>query len=199
MDTSNLDIPALLEEIPRLVRVRALVKSLSAARYFSRLGEPLSARETDLVQRYLDGLGFPDAEPATLDSFDEAADAALALDLDPAGWEAEEMLRAGLVGEASEVADLDGLNTLLTFVAEHVAQLAKPAMEDAAAIADMPDDHVLNAAIGGAVQAAHGAALTLVAHEDLAEAHAHPFAVRHQLYVGGRWPLGLAGSTFNML
>lgn len=198
-DHSDIDYPGLLEEIPRLLRVKAFADALKDARYFSRLGEPLSGSERVLAQSYLDGLGFPDVEPAVLLSWTDAEDAAMALDVDAPAWEAEEMLRVGLTAQALETLEEDGVTALLTLVAERASGLAKAAIEDAAAIADMPDDHVMNAAVGGVVQAANGAALALMAFEDVAEAGAHPFAGRHQLYVSGRWIVGLTGSSLNIL
>ncbi len=193
------DIAELLEEVPRLLRVRAFAQSIKSASYFSRLGEPLSGGDRVMAQRYLDGLGFPHAAPSVVTSWEEASDAAEALDIDTAPWEAEEMLRVGLVGDALETVDEQGLNAVLAYVADQTAKIAKPSLEDAAAIADMPDVHVVNAAVGGAVQAANGAALALLAHESMEEAGSHPFAARHRLYLQGRWVIGLAGQTLNIL
>ena len=48
------------------------------------------------------------------------------------------------------------------------------------------------------VQAAHGAALVVLAEaED--ENPPHPFLARWRLYVRGRWPVGVAGATYNIL
>lgn len=198
LDRAALD--ALLEEIPRLQRVRAFAKALDGVSYFARLGEVLDAGDAMACRHYLDGLGFPDAEPAMLDSWADAADAALALDVDPEGWEAGEMARAALTAEAAMAVDEQGLQLILALVADHAAQSAKAGVEDAAALGDADADVALmNAAVGGAVQAAHGAALALLAYDDAQDAAGHPFFALHQLYARGRWPVGLAGLTLNLM
>ncbi|WP_429912970.1 hypothetical protein [Glycocaulis sp.] len=197
-DSSDDVIARLLEEIPLLYKARAFAESIADPAFFSRLGERLDTRETTLARAYLDGLGFPDADPAPLGSWEEAAIAAEALDTDPLAWEAEEMLRAGLVERALERLDPEGLEAALTLVASSVGELAREAAEAAAAMDDMYDESVVNIAAGGLIQAANGAVLVLLAEaED--DVPTHPFLARWRLYVRGRWPVGVAGSTYNIL
>lgn len=197
-DSSDDVIARLLEEIPLLYKARAFAESIADPAFFSRLGERLDSRERSLARAYLDGLGFPDAEPAPLGSWEEAVGAAEALDTDPLAWEAEEMLRAGLVERALERLDPQALEAALTLVASAIGELAREAAEAAAAMDDMYDETVVNAAAGGLIQAAHGAVLVLLAEaED--ETPTHPFLARWRLYVRGRWPVGVAGSTYNIL
>jgi hypothetical protein len=48
------------------------------------------------------------------------------------------------------------------------------------------------------VQAANGAVLVILAEaED--EVPPHPFLARWRLFVRGRWPVGVAGATYNIL
>ncbi|MCG8441128.1 MAG: hypothetical protein MI723_04890 [Caulobacterales bacterium] len=192
------DFTALLEEIPRLMRVRRFADTLDEARLFARLGEPLNAADMTLAHAYLDALGFPDAWPARLESWEDAADAALALDADTAAWEAEEMLRAGLTAQALEAVDEAALQAGVTLIAERIGAVARESVEEAAAYADLEDDSLLNAAVGAAAQAAHGAALVSLALDDEEETAAHPFWLRFRLFARGRWPIGLAGATFNV-
>ncbi|MFC4726199.1 hypothetical protein AB6B38_11935 [Glycocaulis abyssi] len=197
-DSGDDVIARLLEEIPLLYKARAFAESIADPAFFSRLGERLDTRETTLARAYLDGLGFPDADPAPLGSWEEAAIAAEALDTDPLAWEAEEMLRAGLVERALERLDPEGLEAALTLVASSVGELAREAAEAAAAMDDMYDESVVNIAAGGLIQAANGAVLVLLAEaED--DVPTHPFLARWRLYVRGRWPVGVAGSTYNIL
>lgn len=192
------DLAALIQEIPRLMRVRAFGQTIAAGSYFSRLGEPLTSSERVLAQRYLDGLGFPDVTPAGLETWEDASEAALALDHDATEWEAEQMMHAGLAGDALDRVEEEGLNTVLAYIANQVTQAAKPNLDDAAAMWSRADRAVVNAALGGAVRAAHGAALALVVDDSLEEASAHPFAARHHLFLHGRWVVGLAGLTLNV-
>jgi hypothetical protein len=197
-DSDDADIPRLLEEIPLLYKAKAFAESLNANAWFSRLGEPLDAREQYLARVYLDGLGFPEAEPALLGDWDEAADAAEVLDSDPIGWEAEEMLRTGLVSRALERLDEQAVGTLLTLVAEKTGDNARDAIEDAAAMADVEDMSLVHAAAGALAQAANGAALVIMAEAEDDEPP-HPFLARWRLFARGRWPVGLAGATYNIL
>jgi hypothetical protein len=197
-DSSDDVIARLLEEIPLLYKARAFAESIADPAFFSRLGERLDSREKSLARAYLDGLGFPDAEPAPLGSWEEAAIAAEALDTDPLAWEAEEMLRAGLVERALERLDPEGFEAALMLVSSAIGELAREAAEAAASMDDMYDETVVNVAAGSLIQAANGAVLVLLAEaED--EEPTHPFLARWRLYVRGRWPVGVAGSTYNIL
>ncbi|KPP82112.1 MAG: hypothetical protein HLUCCA04_05120 [Oceanicaulis sp. HLUCCA04] len=197
-DSSDDVIARLLEEIPLLYKARAFAESIADPAFFSRLGEKLDAREKSLARAYLDGLGFPDAEPAPLGSWDDAAIASESLGTDPLAWEAEEMLRAGLVEQALERLDPEGLEAALMLVSSSIGELAREAAEAAAAMDDMYDESVVNIAAGGLIQAANGAVLVLLAEAEDDEP-THPFLARWRLYVRGRWPVGVAGSTYNIL
>lgn len=197
-DDNEPDYPRLLEEIPLLYRVRAFADSLNANTWFSRLGEPLDAREQHLARIYLDGLGFPEAEPAVLTGWDEAAGAAETLDRDPMAWEAEEMLRTSLAAQALERLDEQAMATALAMVAQKTGDTARDAVEDAAALADVTDLDLVHAAAGALAQAANGAALVVMAEAENDD-DPHPFLARWRLFARGRWPVGLAGSTFNIL
>jgi hypothetical protein len=192
------DIARLLDEIPLLYKARAFADSLNGPAFFARLGEPLDSRERALARAYLDGLGFPDAEPAPLGDWADAVAAAEALDRDPAAWEAEEMMRAALAERALERLGEEAISAAFTLVASKIGEMARSAAEASAALDDVIDESVINAAAGGLAQAANGAVLVLLAEaED--ETPPHPFLARWRLYVRGRWPVGVAGATYNIL
>lgn len=195
---SDDDFTRLLDEIPLLYKVRAFADGIVDARLFMRLGDPLDEREKDLSRTYLDGLGFPHAEPGLLTSWEEASEAAEALDFNPEGWEAEEMLRAGLVASAAERIEEDGIRTALEYVGLKAGEAAQDAVAYSASLGDMRDESVLNAAAGALVQAANGAALVILSESE-DDDPPHPFLARWRLFVRGRWPVGLAGSTYNIL
>lgn len=197
-DNDEPDFPRLLEEIPLLYRVRAFADSLNANTWFSRLGEPLDDREIYLARLYLDGLGFPEAEPALLGNWEDAAAAAETLDRDPIGWEAEEMLRTGLVSSALERLDEQAVTTALAMVAQRTGDTARDSVEDAAAVSDVTDLDLVHAAAGALAQAANGAALVIMAEAENEE-EPHPFLARWRLFARGRWPVGLAGASYNIL
>ena len=192
------DMGRLLEEIPLLYKVRAFADGLRQGDWFARLGEPLGAADRILAQAYLDSLGFPDAQPALLADWEDAASAAEALDFDSAAWEAEEMLRAGLVARALDQIDEEGVNAALAYVAQRTGDAARDAVEEAAALDDMAEEALKNAAMGALVQAANGAALAILAGAE-EEDPPHAFLARWRLFERGRWPVGLAGATYNIL
>lgn len=197
-DPNREDVARLLDEIPLLYKVRAFAEGLDANSWFARLGEPLDEREQYLARVYLDGLGFPEAEPALVLDWEDAADAAESLGRDPMGWETEEMLRTGLVGRALERLDEQAVSTALALVAQKTGDTARDAVEDAAALADIADMEIVHAAAGALAQAANGAALVVMAEAEDDEPP-HPFLARWRLFARGRWPIGLAGSTYNIL
>jgi hypothetical protein len=192
------DITRLLEEIPLLYKARAFADGLDQGSWFSHLGEPLDEAERALARLYLDGLGFPEAEPAELGDWEEAAHAAETLDRDAQAWEAEELLRAGLVGRALERMDETAINTALAYVAQKTGEAAKDMVEDAAAYDDGVQSDLLNAAAGALAQAANAAALAVLAEAE-EDDPPHPALARWRLFERGRWPVGLVGSTLNIL
>ncbi len=197
-NSDDVDFTRLLEEIPLLYKARAFAESLNANTWFSRLGEPLDPRDRTLARAYLDGLGFPEAEPALLSDWSEAAIAAESLDRDPIGWEAEEMLRAGLITRVLERLDEDAVNVALSQVGSKTHESSRDAVEEAASIDDIEDIELMHAAAGALAQAANGAALVIMAEaED--DVPPHPFLARWRLFARGRWPVGLAGASYNIL
>ena len=197
-NSDDVDFTRLLEEIPLLYKARAFAESLNANTWFSRLGEPLDARDRTLARAYLEGLGFPEAEPALLSDWSEAAIAAESLDRDPVGWEAEEMLRAGLITRVLERLDEEAVNVALSQVGSKTHDSSRDAVEEAAAIDDIEDMELVHAAAGALAQAANGAALVIMAEaED--DDPPHPFLARWRLFARGRWPVGLAGASYNIL
>lgn len=191
---TDADLDALEAEIPILAGLRRFAEEAVNMPWFTRLGRPLDREVRALARAYLDGLGFPDAEPARLRDWTEAADAAMALDIDPAHWEAEEGLRAALVTDALDHLSEDALNIAMTHVSAVLGERVRMAVHDAAHFWEVEDDELLNAAAGAALHAAHGAALSLVADggDD------HPFRRKFALFTRGRWPIGIAGLTFNI-
>jgi hypothetical protein len=197
MDENELE--DLERELPGLSVLSRFARSLSNIPWFANLGEPLTPGGKAVAGRYLEGLGFPDADVAILVDWEDAAAAAESLDWQSPAWEAEELLRADLTARALETMSEEALQIGMTLIADKVAASAKEAMEQAAFIWDMDDEPSRNLAVGAAVQAAHGAALALLAASDAEfEADTHPFAAKFQLFEFGRWPVGIVGSSFNL-
>ncbi|MGV8997653.1 MAG: hypothetical protein ACOH12_11955 [Parvibaculaceae bacterium] len=191
---SDDDLDELEEEIPLLRGVRAFAEEAALMPWFANLGKPLDRNIKALAQAYLDGLGFPDAEPIRIPDWQDALDAASGLDFDTAQWEAEEGMRASLATEALERLSEDGLTIALTHVSAVLGERIGAAVREAAAFADIDDEELLNAAAGAAIQSAHNAVLALIAEEDAS----HPFHKKFALFTHGRWPIGLAGLSLNL-
>ena len=188
------ELEAIIEHIPALVEVRKFAARLETVRWFEDVGEAADDNLLADVDTYLQALGFPHAQAARIESWEDAAVAAESLDWDSQGWEAEEQLRAGLVADALDHMDEEALSVSLTYVAGRLGSVLEEHLENIDAIWDVEDPALLNAASGAAIQAAHNAALVLAAGGD----EDHPFALKFRLFERGRWPIGLAGSTFNI-
>ena len=129
---------ALEAEIPTLAVLRSFADEACRQPWFTELGEALDPSIKSLAQGYLDGLGYPDAEAAPMMNWDDALDAALSLDINSAGWEAEEQLRAALVDAALTRVSEEGLGGLLA----HLAALSYESLQTRAGemIHDMSND-----------------------------------------------------------
>ena len=197
---SDAELEELEREAPQLSRLRRFSLSLDRIPWFNALGEPLDADARQLAESYLDALGFPGVDIAILVNWEDAADAAETLDWANPAWEAEELARADLTIRAMELMSEDALQVGLAVVAQKAGEVAKATMEQEAAIWDVADDAARNLAVGGAVQACHNAALALLvsASDPDFEAENHLFARKLALFELGRWPVGVAGSSFNL-
>jgi len=160
--------------------------SLGAIPWFSRVGARLEEREVREARGYLDALGFPDVDVARIASFADAAEAAAS--------EAEEQLRAALTDDAVARIGAEALSVAMTHIAARAATSIDDKITRAAQLWDVEDDALLNAAKGAAIKAAHEAALVLLAGAE----ETHPFALKFRLFERGRWPVSVAGASFNL-
>ncbi len=186
-------------ELPGLSILSRFARNLENIPWFANLGEPLTLGARAIAERYLDGLGFPDADVAILVDWEDAADAAESNDWQSGAWEAEELLRSDLTGRAMELLSEDALKIGMTLIGEKITPPAREAMEQASFIWDMEDVSAQRLAVGAAVQAAHGAALALIAANDPDfDAEGHPLTAKFQLFEFGRWPVAVVGRSFNL-
>lgn len=183
------------EPWPGLALVKPFARTAARCPWFSALGEVPTDAVRDAARRYMDGLGFPDAEVSRLMTWEDAGNAATIYEMDTASWEAEEQLRAALTGELVDQIGEDTLGMALTYVASQVTPNITARMEAVAALWEVRDAALMNAATGSAVQMCHLAALSLLA--GAADAH-HPFTAKFELYEAGHWPVGITGLSLNM-
>lgn len=184
----------LFSTYPTLAGVQRFARLIPNTDWFSRLGAPLEPVCRDEARTFAGSLGFPDAEPAILESWEDAAAAAETLDLNAPAWEAEEQLRRDLALQAEDVVEPRVLELVLTGVAELAADPVGEAAETSAALLGIYDDEFVRAASGAAIQSCHLAALVLAA----GYGSEHPFSLKFALFEHGRWPIGIVGGTFNI-
>lgn len=185
---------ALEAELPALEKLNHFTGQADRISWFGRLGDPLDQETTALARHYLDALGFPDTDIAQLLSWKDAEAAAQSLDWDTAAWEAEEQLRAGLTTEALECLSEEALGLALTDLTSRLQATLRNAVEEAASLSDETDEALLTAAAGAGLQAAYSAALSIAADAG----PDHPCWLKYRLFAAGRWPVGLAGLSFNL-
>jgi hypothetical protein len=161
--------------------------------WFSMLGEPLSADELHGVRRYLGGLAIED--PLPVRSVTDWASAARVI-ADPAWdtrwWDAEQRERARLHTNAAAVRGERELLVALSHTLGESADAVHGAAAVAAARGGCTDPALIRAAAGAVSQALHLGTLARLAGED----DLHPFSVKHALFAGGHWPLGIVNGHY---
>lgn len=199
-DFDEAELVALEREVPLLSRLRRFADGLDRIAWFSALGEAPTPDLRAAALGYLDRLGFPDAELSVLPTWEDAGEAAETLDWASPAWEAEELARADLTGRALSVMSEEALEMGLRMVAAKAGEAAREAGEQEAAFWDVEDDALRDLAVGAAAQAAHLAALSLIAaYADPDEAADDSvFAWKFRLFMEGRWPVSLLGGTFSV-
>lgn len=200
MDIDGDDLDRLERELPHLMRVRRFADSLDRAPWLANLGEPPSPAVRAVSQAYCDGLGFPEAGLAILVDWEDAVAAAESQDYNAPAWEAEELLRADLTAKALDLISEDAFTIMMELIASRASASVSSSSEESAALWDSADNAARRAIEGAVLAACHGAALVLATgeaeEEELLERH--PFALKYQLFEFGRWPVGIAGATFNL-
>ncbi len=187
-------LETLIEEIPSLVTIRTFTAEAARTAWLKNAGDPLTPETADISYRFLSELGFPEVALARIENWSDAAAAAESLDWNDPAWEAEEQLAAALTMEALDHISEEALSVALSYVQARVGQGLYDNVADCAALWDENDEQVINAAAGAALRACHQAALVQCANAELS----HPLALKFQLFKAGHWPIGIAGSSFNL-
>ncbi|MCF8473886.1 MAG: hypothetical protein K9G26_04240 [Emcibacter sp.] len=192
-EEDDLEIDA-LEEYPNLVLVARFAKLIPHTDWFRYLGEPLKDDVLLKAQNYLDALGFPEATPAQVEDWQEAAYSLETNDWNSPYWETEQQLMAALSVEVMQSIDPELLEMVLTHVTSVASEYVGEGVLAAADRFGVQDDELLKAAIGEGVQACYQAALVIAA----GVGDDHPFALKFQLFETGYWPLGVMGNSLNI-
>ncbi len=139
----------LLADNPAIEVLYRFTQSLERIPWFARGGFPLSGEEVALATDYVAGLGVPEAMPAVVESFADAALVAENPEVNSIAWEMEEQLRGALIADALNFMEEDVLNIMLTQIGSVAADIVDAAAREAAAMdeeeaerteADEPDD-----------------------------------------------------------
>ena len=162
--------------------------------WFQAIGNPVSGRVESLTHRYLGELGFPDTRLAPVHEWEDAVGVAENPNIDSEAWEAEELLRAELSYQASELWEEETLTMVLEKLTQAVSTVALREAEAAAEMNQIRDPAFWEAASLHAVNSAYQAALVLAAQVN----GDHPFALKFGLFELGRWPIGITGGSFNL-
>lgn len=179
---------------PRHDAVVRLRRSVPHVSWFAAVGEPQTQADTDEAGRYLAGLGFAGLGVVAVAGWEDAKRIADDPAWDRRWWDAEETLRADLLGKAREQLGEGALVRLLSAASDTASDTVQGAAAIAAARAGVADPALIKSAAGAATQCCYQAALALAA----AAGPDHPFAVKFRLFEAGRWPLGIVGDRFHL-
>lgn len=193
MDEDKIEIDA-LTEYPTLVLVSRFTKLIPQTDWFRYVGEPLERDVLDRARTYLDMLGFPEATPAEVEDWQEAAYSLETNDFNSPFWEVEQQLMAALSVEVTDSIDPQLLEMVLANVTSVASEYVGDGVIAAAERWGLQDEELMKAAIGEGVQACYQAALVIAAGVD----DEHPFTLKYQMFETGWWPLGVMGNTFNI-
>ncbi|GHF15373.1 hypothetical protein GCM10017044_06900 [Kordiimonas sediminis] len=181
-----------LEEYPSLKVVAPFLAVMKKVHWFSNLGEDPDQDVVKVAREYADRLGFPDAWPAFLGDWEEAAEAAESLGFNSPAWEAEEQLRASLTETLMLMLDEETLELVTMHVNQEMSPIIEEHVQEVAEDLGIEDEEFLLAAMGAAAQACYLAVLAVMsgAGED------HPLVVRFRIFEAGYWPIGILGNSF---
>ena len=188
------ELENLIEEVPTLVTLRRFAAELDRLAWFKTVGEPLSPADLAAARAYADSLGFPDVGIAPVPDWPFALDCTRHAGWHAAAWEAEEQLRMALRTELATRLSDEALAVALRHVAAVADDALTAPMSEVAALWDIRDPAVLDAAATAAAEATQCMALAVAAEADPDHAFRHKF----RLFVAGRWPIGIVGASFNL-
>lgn len=166
---------------------------MTHAAWFSCLGLPLGASESDHIRAYLAGIGAPQAIGIiAVAHWSEAAEVIRNPRWDSGWWEREEAERQRLMGEAERAIGRTALLRDLTDATDSLSETIHGAAAVAASRDGLADAGLIRAAAGAATLAMHQYELSRIA----GAGDGHPFACKFALFHGGRWPLGIFEGHF---
>jgi hypothetical protein len=167
-----------------------VMDEVRAAAWFAALGEPLTDGDRTDADAYARGLGLGPLRVVQAHDWPEAERVLKAPDWSPAWWDREEALRKCLLADAEARYPERELWTALTVLTTDAGEIVHGKAATAASRMGDAARASIHVAAGAAAQATYQLALAR-----LAEDAASPFESKFRLFAGGRWPLGVVGST----
>lgn len=187
-------ISEIFETYPSLEPLGRFAQLIPGTPWFRHIGDPLDTELQAACRGYAEALGFPEAEPAVIALWKEAAGALENTDINPPAWEEEEQLRAALTEDAVAATDETALGMCLNYIAGVAADAAAAGARDTGRFLQIDDENFERLATGAAAQVCHQAALVLIG----GGGPEHPFSLKYRLFEHGRWPLGIIGTSLNI-
>jgi hypothetical protein len=161
----------------------------AVAAWFAACGTPLREDERAAAAAYLAALGLKPVPVDGVDGWRSAAAFAQREDWSRDWWQAEETARATLYRDAAAALGETTLLARLSQAMTETADAIQAAATAALARAGIVDETLSRVAAGAASQSCHQCALAVAAGCGAD----HGFVIKHGLYRGGRWLLGVVG------
>jgi hypothetical protein len=168
----------------------ALRAEVRAASWFAALGEPLTNGDLSDAEAYAAALAVGQLSIGQAHDWPEAERILKTPEGSAAWWDREEELRKALLARAEIRHPEHALWTALTELITESGDLVHGRAATAAARMGRAAAASIHVAAGAASQAIYQLAVAR-----LADAPAPLFESKFRLFAGGRWPLGLVGST----
>lgn len=167
----------------------------SEAAWFSACGLPLERSDVTDARAYLDALGVhPSVRIEAVASWEHAERVLRNPRWDPSWWQREDSERRRLASGLKPQAGTSGVSALLGIGVGPGHEIILGAAMAAAARAGVHDAALIRVAAGAAGMAAHD--LLLARSSELGGGQV--FMRKYEVFAGGRWPLGLLGSVFQL-
>lgn len=174
--------------------LQSFLGRISGHPWFAAVGEPLSSPERTVAERYLSALGCAALPVRPVAGWAEAASLAQDPGWDRDWWAREDAERQRLLDAAIPAFGEDETLAALTAVTNRATAVVLGAASVSAARAGIADPYLARVAAGAATQAAYQGALATLA----GAGPGHAFALKFDLFGGGRWALGIVARGFHV-
>lgn len=165
---------------------------IAHASWFAATLEPLTLADQADAVSVLHGFHHQPLPIRAVDSWSQAKSLLTGSSWSIAWWDGEEAERRRLAALAEARHGSPPMLEALTRITEVASDTVHGAAAIALARTGLADPGLSRAAAGAATESCYRAGLVEAAGLD----GSHPFATRHRLFLGGRWPLGVIGDAY---